>query len=76
MFLESLMFLKDTRSFWDKTKDALSDLWKEILDIFVVIKENTYDLLCNFLDPNVVNLLLVALAIIVVMLVAVVVINK
>ena len=76
MLLQVFTFLKDTRSFWDKTKDQLGEIWEEIKDFFIVIKENTYDLLCTFLDPNIVNLLLLTLAVILVMVVAIVIINK
>ena len=76
MLMQMLVLLKDDKSFWDKLKEQLLDVWHELLDFFIVIKENTYDLLCTIIDPSIANLLLIAIGIVVVMIIAITLINK
>jgi len=76
MYLQLLNLLKDDRTIGEKIKDQFFDILNEIKDFFIVIKENTYDLLCTFLDPMIVNLILIAIGIVIVMLIAITLINR
>ena len=76
MNLQILNLLKDDRTLGEKLKDQFFDILAEIKDFFILIKENTYDLLCGFLDPMIVNLLLIAIGVVLVMMIAITLINK
>ena len=71
-----MYILKDNRGFGEIIKEQLQSIWREIVDFFVLIKENTYDLLCEIFDPTIVNLLLVGIGVVLIMVVAMAVINR
>ena len=71
-----MYILKDNRSFSEIIKEQLQNIWYEIVDFFVLIKENTYDLLCTVFDPTIVNLLLVGIGVVLIMVIAMAIINR
>ncbi len=64
------------RTLGEEIKYQMEDLFRSFKDFFMLIKENTYDVLCNNFGTDIVNLFCIALAALIVMLVATAIINR
>lgn len=75
--LINLLTVSDTANkFWKNFKLEVEDLIDDFESFFLMIKANTYDVLCEHFDPFVVNIFGLAILFLIVMLVATKIINK
>lgn len=68
--------LEVKRTLGEELKYQVEDLFRSFSDFFIMIKENTYDVLCNNFGTDIVNLFCIALAALLVMIVAISIINR
>lgn len=62
--------------FWKDLRHEVMELFEDIFDFFILIKENTYDVLCANYGTEIVNLLGLGLIFLIVMIVAMKIINR
>lgn len=72
----NFLILEGHRTFWQEVQFEIEDLFQTFIDFFVMIKENTYDLLVNSFGAQVVNMSLIALGALLIMLICLRVINR
>ena len=65
-----------SNNFFKKIQYEFKDLFEDFIDFFVLIKENTYDVLCQHFDPLVVNMFGIGIIFLLVMLIATKLINR
>lgn len=70
------MYLLKEEGFFKELIREIKELGQDFLDFFIIIKEHTYDPLCNQFGSMVVNLFGIGLIFLIIMLVANVIINK
>lgn len=63
-------------SIWDQIKEEFEDILKMLEDLFLMIKEVTYDNLANWLGGDVAMLLVITVGVIGLMLILLAVINR
>ncbi len=75
-FINLLDFKEWLQNVWEKIVEEFLDLIKDFADVFSIIKEHTYDVLCRQFGDMVVNLFGITLIFVIIMLVATKIINK
>ena len=75
-FINTLDFKEWLINLWKSFIAEVMDLLKDFADVFEIIKEHTYDVLCRQFGDMVVNLFGITLIFVIIMLVATKIINK
>ena len=68
--------LQVKRTIGEEIKYQIEDLFRTFTDFFIMIKENTYDVLCENFGADIINLFFIAGGALLIMIVALAIINR
>lgn len=71
-----LSYLLVKESFWDQLKEEFNDVLKILEDLYLMIKELTYDNLASWLGDDIALLMVVTIGVIGLMLILLTIINR
>jgi hypothetical protein len=64
------------QKFWEKFVEQVKDLWGDFVDVGIIIKEHTYDLMAKQFGDTVTSFFFITVFFVIVMLIALKIINK
>ena len=64
------------RNFGEELIYEIKELFRDFANFFVMIKENTYDVLCANFGADIVNLFAIAIGFLLIMIIAMAIINR